>query len=333
MANFPDLRPGERSAEAESVAVLRNAAPVRLAALTAFAAAIVVAVAQLGGQARSDGPPGFLTRALGASASEAPLVRHPAPGLELSIGGSGFRIRSKSATVSLETQGAQAGDWHRFENGVSRPTAAGAETILIDGPTLEQFLTIRERQGLRTWRWRIDSTRVPRVGDDGGVAFLDTKLHKLTDVSIAPVSILDAEGKDITPAGLSWNVELRNGSWWLTLRLDDSELPLPYVIDPAVTHRNTQTGTQAVGTSVSVTKPTGVQTNDLLVAHVDVTGNVTASLTASGWTAITSGTAANQATQASYYKIAGGSEPASYSFSWTGVQAAVTSVSAYFGVK
>jgi large repetitive protein len=333
MANFPELRPGDRSAEAERVAVLRSASPVRLAALATIGAAIFMAVMVIGAPGRSEGPPAFLSKALGAADSEAPLVRHPEAGVELAIQDSSFRIHSRNATVTLATQGAGAGDWHRFEHGVSRPIAEGAETILVDGPTLEQFLTIRERQGLRTWRWRIDTAQVPRVGDDGAVAFLDTKLHRLTDVSIAPVAILDAEGKDVTPEGLRWGIELRNDAWWLTLRLEDSKLPLPYVIDPAVSHRNTQTGSATGATSVSVTKPTGVQANDLLVAHVMVTGNVTASIAGSGWTAVTSGTAANTATQASFYKIAGGSEPASYSFTWTGSQAAAATVTAYYGVK
>ncbi|HKO73924.1 MAG TPA: hypothetical protein VJU01_01285, partial [Gaiellaceae bacterium] len=333
MANFPELRPGERSAEAESLADLRNPSHVRFAAFAAIAAAIFLAVMQFGAPTGSDGPPAFLSEALGAADSQAPLVRHPEEGVELAITDASFRIRSDNASVTLETQGAAAGDWHRFENGVSRPIAEGAETILVDGPTLEQFLTVRKRQGLRTWQWRIDTEQVPRVGDDGAVAFLDTKLHRLTDVSIAPAAILDDKGKDVSPKGLRWEVVQRSGSWWLTLRFDDAGLPLPYVIDPAVTHRNTQTGSATGATSVSVTKPTGVQANDLLVAHVMVTGNVTASIAGSGWTAVQSGSAANAATQASFYKIAGGSEPASYSFTWTGSQAAAATVTAYYGVK
>jgi len=68
MANLPELRPGERSAEAEGAAVLRNASPVRFAAI---AAAIFVAVVQLGAPGRSDGPPAFLQKALGSSDSQA----------------------------------------------------------------------------------------------------------------------------------------------------------------------------------------------------------------------------------------------------------------------
>ena len=163
MANLLDLWPGERSAEAESATVLRSASPVRLAAFCALAAAVFVTIVQLGAPARSDGPPAFLTGALGASDPQASLVRHSAPGLELAIDGSGFRLRTGSTSVSLETQGAAAGDWHRFENGVSRETPFGAETIVLDGPSVEQFITVRERQGARTWRWRIDSGKSKRL--------------------------------------------------------------------------------------------------------------------------------------------------------------------------
>src|SRR5262245_51891506 len=171
MANLLELRPGDPSADAERISMMRSASPVRLGALAAIAAAIFIAVIQLGGQSHAQGAPPFLTKALGAYEADAPLVRHPAPGVVLAIEDSGFRVRSGDATVTLETQGEEPGDWHRFANGVSRPTAVGAETILVDGRTLEQFLTVRERQGLRTWRWRIDSTRPPRLGADGGIAF------------------------------------------------------------------------------------------------------------------------------------------------------------------
>ena len=39
---------------------------------------------------------------------------------------------------------------------------------------------------------------------------------------------------------------------------------------------------------MTVSKPAGVQANDLLVAHVMVTGNVTSTVAGSGWTAVAS---------------------------------------------
>ena len=46
--NFPELRHRDPSAKVESALVLRKASPVRFAALAAMAAAIFVAIMQLG---------------------------------------------------------------------------------------------------------------------------------------------------------------------------------------------------------------------------------------------------------------------------------------------
>ena len=77
----------------------------------------------------------------------------------------------------------------------------------------------------------------PASGDDGAVSFLDKTNNHVTSLVIDPVQILDRSGKEITPEGLRWDLEKTDSGWWLTLDLDDSELPLPYVIDPAVTYR------------------------------------------------------------------------------------------------
>ena len=153
-----------------------------------FVAAIFMAVMLLGAPGRSEGPPAFLSKALGAADAEAPLVRHPEAGVELAIQDSSFRIRSSSATVTLATQGAGPGDWHRFEHGVSRPIAEWrrddprrrADTGAVphdpraagrSGPGAGASTRPRSRASATTAR----------------VAFLDTKLHRLTDVSIDPV--------------------------------------------------------------------------------------------------------------------------------------------------
>lgn len=69
--------------------------------------------------------------------------------------------------------------------------------------------------------------------------------------------------------------------------------------------------------SLSVTKPSGVVANDTLVAFVDVKGQRTLS-TPSGWTAVraaeASGSANSDAKLYSFWKTAGSSEPASYTF-------------------
>src|SRR6185436_15126579 len=47
-----------------------------------------------------------------------------------------------------------------------------------------------------------------------------------------PFAAIDARGKDSTPRGLRWSLERAGKTRWLQLRLNDAELPLPYVIDP-----------------------------------------------------------------------------------------------------
>ena len=79
MASFPDLRPGSRSAKAESKAVRPWNSPVLLAVsaallLTAFLA--VSELATLRGKKAHDAS-AFLTRELGPPLGSVPLVRTP----------------------------------------------------------------------------------------------------------------------------------------------------------------------------------------------------------------------------------------------------------------
>ncbi len=102
--------------------------------------------------------------------------------------------------------------WRTFENGVSRRTAWGHESIAYRGARPEKYLTVSERQGVRVWRWRL-------AAQEAGAA--------------APVvRILDAAGHSLSQANLRWSVR-RDGSRWLVrLRVADANLPLPYVLEP-----------------------------------------------------------------------------------------------------
>src|SRR5574338_1038351 len=78
--------------------------------------------------------------------------------------------------------------------------------------------------------------------------------------------------------------------------------------------RSTSSATSTPITSLTVSKPTGTTTNDVLVAAVTVRGAPT--ITApSGWTLIRSDASGTALSQALYRKVAGGSEPSSYA--WT----------------
>lgn len=80
-----------------------------------------------------------------------------------------------------------------------------------------------------------------------------------------------------------------------------------------------------------INEPTGVAQGDVMLATVTVTGTGAPSAP-SGWTVVksTSGTALRQAT---YYKVAGASEPSSYSWSWSSSRAASGGIIDYSGVN
>ena len=176
--------------------------------------------------------PPFLADLLGPSDTSAPLVRTPAAGVRIEITAGGYTVAHDGASVALAGAG-QAFAWNRFAGGVSRETPFGFETITVEPGRTEQYLTVTERQGPQTWRWKLASgSLVPRIGDDGGIGFVAGA--EPAGLRIAPVEIFDAGGNDVTPNGLEWELGRERGGWWLELALDDANLPLPYVIDPAV---------------------------------------------------------------------------------------------------
>jgi hypothetical protein len=79
-------------------------------------------------------------------------------------------------------------------------------------------------------------------------------------------------------------------------------------------------------TSITVSKPSGTASGDLLIGVVVTDGNAGTFTPPSSWTLINAGTAdpggiADQVTLGAWYKIAGGSEPASYQWTWTNSEA------------
>ena len=165
--------------------------------------------------------------------------------------------------------------WTTYRNGASRATALGSETVAVAPDRAEHFQTIVRRQGTKTWRWKLDTSYTPSV-TRGAVGFVAAS-GELMPLQIDPVQILDGRGKRVTPAGLSWGLDRTHGAWWLTLRLDDAKLPLPYTIDPASAYNTSATSTTWVGTGTStLTIPATVQANDLLVVQLSADINSTA---------------------------------------------------------
>src|SRR4029079_13072825 len=102
--------------------------------------------------------------------------------------------------------GKARGSWRGHQHGIQRKLSFGREAIVLVLNRVEQSLTVDERQGTRTWRWRLDAAKLaPGLTADGTVRFAYGK--KDSGLRILPVVVFDARGKDITPRGLRWSHE------------------------------------------------------------------------------------------------------------------------------
>ena len=236
MASFPDLRPGSRSAKAGSRPTRKVRTPVFLAVsaallLTAFLADSELATLR---GAKAHDASAFLTRELGSPLGSAPLVRRPARGVKVTVGANGYRVSRHGTALSLASS-VKGHSWRHYQHGVQRRNTVGQETILIDGDSAEELLTVSRHHGLHTWRWRLDTRLAPRVTPTGVVGFFAK--NRLTSLEIEPVLILDTRSHDVTPPGARWSVSRRGTHLFLELALNDSGLETPYTIDPTISFR------------------------------------------------------------------------------------------------
>lgn len=113
-----------------------------------------------------------------------------------------------------------------FADGVLYSTAQYDVIHRVEKKKLSEFIHVRERQGVRTWRWKLHAEtpdfkihldKYGRVLLGGG--------HRLE----AP-KLLRVDGSAL-PVAAKWTLK---GNV-LSLRVDDRNLPLPYVIDPDAT--------------------------------------------------------------------------------------------------
>jgi hypothetical protein len=299
-----------------------------LATVLGLAAAVV---AGSGTRAQPAASPSFLTEALGQPLLAAPPTRATVGGLNTKVERASYTVASRRASVSLAAKGVGDRDWRPFANGLSRPTAFGRETIVVGARKTEQFFTVEEPQGLRTWQWSLRSPGLrPRLTRDGAVEFVSR--NRIGDLMIAPVAIFDASGKDVTPLELRWSLRPKGASWLLKVRLDDTQLPLPYVIDPAITFKSASSAGNMGATTLVINPPAGVVAGDFLIAGVTVRDNPVIT-PPSGWTQVRKDPLlATTITQAIYYKFAGSSEPANYTWTFSTSQKASGGIIAYTGV-
>ena len=148
------------------------------------------------------------------------------------------------------------------------------------------------------------------------------------------------ESQKLSPAGHSLSPKLKR--WWLAVAaialfaataISSSS---PALGAPASLKTVATATTAGSSTSLTVAKPSGVAAGDTMIAAVDVRVAASVTLVApSGWTLIrrdsnTSGYAA--LTQALYYRIAGSSEPGSWTWTFGASAAAAGAVVSFSGV-
>ncbi len=341
MASFQDLRPGSRSAQAESVAVRSWRSPRLLAVSAALLLTVFFAVSELATLrgAKAHDASAYLTRELGSPLSSVSLVRVPARGVKVTFGRRGFRTVHGRHALGLELSGMGTSSLATFTHGVSARTTFGRVVMSATPGKTEQYLVVDAHRGTKTWRWQLDANGLrPRIGDDGYVAFIAG--HRVTgDFVIAPPKVLGADGRDISPDDLRWSLSRARGSWWLELTLDDSELPTPYIIDPASYNVGAGTvGPTAAGASLQLSLPAAVKVNDVMIAHVSWLGgsNVTVTPPAGGsWTQLDS--TRNQGTTVGaqiWYRVATSADTSGGSYSWSFSPNAIGTggIAAYTGI-
>lgn len=212
------------TAAAVALARVKTSKAVRLTALAAIAVVATLAAIEL--PSADSGV--FLTQELGRRSPSAPLLWNPAKDVRVTVTKAGYAVERNGQRLVLSSLAEAPVDWNRHVGGFTRETSYGQEVLTVDPLKTELYHVVRDRQGPRLWRWSLRTSSKPGLTSTGAVALADGGLR------IRPVQILDALGRDVTPEGLRWSLAGRGSDWQLLLSLDDAELPLPYLIDPAI---------------------------------------------------------------------------------------------------
>src|SRR5438067_3395286 len=180
--------------------------------------------------------PSFVTQTLGStqSASKQPPSLATS-GLHATINGHGYTASDgRSKWLSLTSASGRSIPWKHYAHGVLRRTSFGYQSITVTPGSVEEFDTVLQHHGVKTWRWNIDSPNLtPYMTRDGSVHFRSGK--KTVGMHVPAVQIFDSSSNLITPAGARWSLHHAKHGWSLELEMNDALLSLPYTIDPSVT--------------------------------------------------------------------------------------------------
>ncbi|HEX4677700.1 MAG TPA: invasin domain 3-containing protein, partial [Gaiellaceae bacterium] len=298
--------------------MLRKPRSLAILGLALLAGALLAGLYAAGELGSSTGRAPVVSRALGPDDPGFTLDRRWDALTRVSIAGTGLHVRHAGLSVRLTAAGAGNAGWTRHRLGVDRPTPFGRESIVVAAPRTEEYLTVTRHVGTRTWRWHLATGfSKPQLEPDGSIAFV--RAGQRAGVRVLPPLVFTADGRDVTPAGARWTLERAGGATTLALRLDDTSLPIPYVIDPiAIVGSPGTTGSTKTGSPLAITKPTGVATGNLLIATISMRDTTATITPPAGWTLVTQATSNATTRQVVYSKVATAAEPASYSWSWAG---------------
>ncbi|MGI8791805.1 MAG: hypothetical protein ACR2H3_01270, partial [Acidimicrobiales bacterium] len=143
-----------------------------------------------------------------------------------------------------------------FEYGVrfSTPQFDVVQDMATD--LLREQIVVHERQGVKTWRWRIAGPGTATLEADGSIALSNGS-------KIIPPRLYDEQGETLDVPGLAWRLDGREFS----LTIDDATLALPYVIDP-----DTSTPILALRSITTGSPCAAVNGTTILIRSKDCTG-------------------------------------------------------------
>ena len=101
---------------------------------------------------------------------------------------------------------------------------------------------------------------------------------------------------------------------------------------PSIAYRTGSSAVNPTATSLVIPAPTGQVAGDVMLAVVSARGNPTF-VAPAGWTLIRQDISGFVMRQAIWYKVVTASEPASYTWTWSGAQAAAGGIAEYSGVS
>ena len=217
---------------------------------------------------------------------------------------------SVAATVSDGRGGTNS---KTFSWSISVPTPPSAPTNLVATPTTED-------------------TRLAWTAP-GGAAPSGYNIYRaassagpFTKLNASPITARTYTDSSAPPMATGWYRVTAVGPTGL------ESSPTSVSADRRIQLVNTTTATNAGTATLQISVPSGRQANDLLLATVTVAGGQTVTAPA-GWTLVRSDASASALRQAVFYRVAAGSEPASYTFSLSGARTAGGGMALYRGVS